>query len=98
MPRFSQTQQAAEKLVDEANRSAAEAERINQRLAQKFQMLQLQSSQRDNQATMQSAGSQSVKHTNMHRLQKMDDCRVSGQKCRNYWEARWRRAELIKLR
>ena len=61
----SQNQQEAEKMVQEANRRAAEAERVSQDLAQKFQMLHLQSSQRDNQATVQSVESQSMKHISM---------------------------------
>ena len=64
----SQTQQKAEKLVNEAIRSAAEAERGNQELAQKFQMLQTQSSRRDKQVTAQSVESQSMKDTSMNPL------------------------------
>ena len=61
----SQKQQEAEKLVNEANRSAAEAEGVNLELAQKFKMLQTQPSQRDNHVTTRSVESQSMKSISM---------------------------------
>ena len=58
-------QQAADKMVEEANGKAAEAERVNSELAQRFQMLNIQKTQDDNQATTQPAESQRIKQIAM---------------------------------
>ena len=67
-----QRQQEAEKMMQEANTRAAEAERVNRELAEKFQMLHLQTSRTASQASVQSSENHSMRQLNAMKSEEND--------------------------